>query len=234
MARLLSTALPGTGQGSVSLFNLFKYRSGDPSTHDKYMGDFKRNFGDSAGASVKFMGPLKSQFREKDERPSGNNNHGWQDASLVQYDSIYHYAHMLSTDTYQRLNQDKVRGLEDTGILLVSEGDAWYEKHFNSETPLGYRTSWSEAEFDDDGYDFMKMRLLLLTIVTKSLTFRLIQELYIPWIHMARSCELKTRLSRYQVHPGSFLVTEFSFTSSSIVGLPLLAKKKGGRPAPPK
>ena len=163
MARLLSTALPGTGQGSVSLFNLFKYRSGDPSTHDKYMGDFKRNFGDSAGASVKFMGSLESQFADQDERSSRNTNNnssssssssnGWQDTNSVQYDSIYHYAHMLSTDTYQTLNQDKVRSLEDTSILLVSEGDAWHEKHFNSETPLGYGTSWSEAEFDDDGYE---------------------------------------------------------------------------------
>jgi hypothetical protein len=111
MARFLSTALPGAkASGPVSLFNLFKYRSGDPSVHDKYMGDFKRKFGDSVGAKVKFMGPVKTQG----------------------------------------LNKDKVSGLEDTCILLVSEGEAWSEKHFNSQTPLGYKTSWSEPDWGED------------------------------------------------------------------------------------
>jgi hypothetical protein len=58
---------------------------------------------------------------------------------------------MLSTDTYQELNKDKVRGLEDTCILLVSEDEAWQE-NFSSQTPLGYKTSWSEPEMDDYGY----------------------------------------------------------------------------------
>jgi hypothetical protein len=49
----------------VSLFNLFKYAGGDASIQDRYMGDSKRSFGDSAGARVKSMGPVKSQFRGK-------------------------------------------------------------------------------------------------------------------------------------------------------------------------
>ena len=150
MARFLSTALPGAkASGPVSLFNLFKYRSGDPSVHEKYMGDFKRKFGDSVGAKVKFMGPVKTQFREKDGEEVTNVG-GWQEANVTHYDSIYHYAHMLSTDTYQGLNKDKVSGLEDTCILLVSEGEAWSEKHFNSQTPLGYKTSWSEPDWGED------------------------------------------------------------------------------------
>jgi hypothetical protein len=52
MARFLSTAMPSVNcRGPVSLFNLFKYAGGDPSIHDKYMGNFKRQFGESAGAS---------------------------------------------------------------------------------------------------------------------------------------------------------------------------------------
>ena len=119
------------------------------------MDDFKRQFGESAGASVKLTGPLELQFKEKDEMGGerSSDNGGWQDANLTQYESIYHYAHMLSTDIYQQPNKDKVRGLDDTGILLISEGEAWHAKHFNSETPLGYRTSWSEPEFDDHGYE---------------------------------------------------------------------------------
>lgn len=151
MAHFLSNAMPSVNcRGPVSLFSLFKYAGGDPWVHDRYMGDFKRQFGESAGASVKFMGPLETQFKGKEEmgeRSSDGNR--WQEANLTQYDSVYHYAHMLSTDTYQKLNKDKVRGLEDTGILLVSEGEAWHEKHFSSQTPLGYKTSWSVPDWDE-------------------------------------------------------------------------------------
>jgi hypothetical protein len=141
----------------VSLFNLFKYAGGDASIHDRYMGDSKRSFGDSTGARVKFVGPVKSQFRGKENGQTAGGGDsiaggGWQETNLTHDDSIYHYAHMLSTDTYQELNKDKVRGLEDTCILLVSEGEAWQEKHFSSQTPLGYKTSWSEPEMDDYGY----------------------------------------------------------------------------------
>lgn len=122
MTKFLSETLPEqVRQQPVSLFNLFKYRGGDSSVHDQYMGDFKKNFGDSAGAAVKFMGPVKSGPRDIGQGEGQRSNSVWQDANLVHYDSIYHYAYMLSTDVYQRLNKDKVRGLEDTCILMVSE-----------------------------------------------------------------------------------------------------------------
>jgi hypothetical protein len=115
------------------------------------MGDFKRQFGDSAGgARVKFMGPLTSQFRGKEEEEERVGSlDGWQEANVTQYESVYHYAHMLSTDAYQRLNKDKLCGLEDTCILLVSEGEAWHEKHFGAQTALGGQTSWAEPEWDE-------------------------------------------------------------------------------------
>ena len=89
------------------------------------MQNFKRSFGDSAGAHVKFMGPVgalvdgTSESQDQQYRDDGGD--GWQEANLTHYDSIFHYAYMLSTDVYQGLNKDKVRGLEDTCILLVSE-----------------------------------------------------------------------------------------------------------------
>jgi hypothetical protein len=122
MADFLSTALPQeVNQQPVSLFNLFKYRDGDSSIHDQYMEDFKSSFGDSAGASVIFMGTVGSGLNDVEGSRDHDESDTWQEANLTHYDSIYHYAYMLSTDTYQRLNKDKVRGLEDTCILLVSE-----------------------------------------------------------------------------------------------------------------
>jgi hypothetical protein len=132
MVEFLSSALPNNvRKRPVSLFNLFKYTDGDSAIHDMYMRDFEKGFGDSAGAYVKFMGPVLSQLRdgqdstsqaefetETENRPNGR---GWQDVDLVHYDTIYHYAYMLSTELYQQFNEDKVRGLEDTCILLVSE-----------------------------------------------------------------------------------------------------------------
>lgn len=122
MADFLSTALPAkVKQGPVSLFNLFQYRDGQSSIHDQYMEDFKGSFGDSAGACVKFMGGVGSGLDEMKESEKQHETGKWQEANLTHYDSIYHYAYMLSTDMYQELNKDKVRGLEDTCILLVSE-----------------------------------------------------------------------------------------------------------------
>ena len=126
MADFLSNALPTeVSNKPVSLFNLFKYPKGDSSVHDAYMEGFKNNFGNTAGAQVKFMGPVRSGIGYE-EFPSPNDSHDdkgkvWEDANLVQYDTIWHYAYMLSTDIYQELNQEKMRGLEDTCILLVSE-----------------------------------------------------------------------------------------------------------------
>lgn len=126
MAHFLSTALPEpVRQEPVSLFNLFRYRNNDPAIHEQYMQDFKRSFGDSAGAYVKFMGPVRPLVIDGTGKGQGKQHEdgggGWQEANLTHYDSIFHYAYMLSTDVYQRLNEDKVRGLEDTCILLVSE-----------------------------------------------------------------------------------------------------------------
>lgn len=122
MAKFLSEALPReVHQQPVSLFNLFKYRDGDSSVHDQYLRDFAQSFGDSAGARVKFMGPVRSSIAECGQRDGQRSEIVWQDANLVHYDSIYHYAYMLSTEVYQRLNIDKVRGLEDTCIMVVSE-----------------------------------------------------------------------------------------------------------------
>jgi hypothetical protein len=128
MARFLSTALPKpVQQKPVSLFNLFKYKNNDSAIHEQYMQDFKRSFGNSAGAYVKFMGPVGplidniSENQSQQQEQHGDDGGSWQEANLTHYDSIFHYAYMLSTDVYQGLNKDKVRGLEDTCILLVSE-----------------------------------------------------------------------------------------------------------------
>ena len=124
MATFLSSALPATVRDKpVSLFNLFKYRNGDPNVHEHYMQGFKEKFGPAAGAQLKFMGPVVSQpeYVEGLQTESRDAKMGWQDANIVQYDSIWHYVYMLSTDVYQELNKEKVRGLEDTCILLVSE-----------------------------------------------------------------------------------------------------------------
>lgn len=126
MATLLSTALPDAVRDKpVSLFNLFKYRKGDPSVHKHYMQGFKDKFGPAAGAQLKFMGPVSSQpelvGQAAGRGAEAAESAGWQDANVVQYDSIWHYAYMLSTDVYQELNKEKVRGLENTCILLISE-----------------------------------------------------------------------------------------------------------------
>lgn len=123
MAKFLSSAIPQQVVNEPAcFFNFFKYPKGDRSVHDAYMQGFKDNFGSAAGASVLFMGTVEGKLSYESAN-EGKNEEGerWDDANLVQYDSVWHYAYMLSTDVYKQLNKQKVEGLEDTCILLVSE-----------------------------------------------------------------------------------------------------------------
>ena len=86
------------------------------------MEDFKKGFGSSAGATVRFMGPVNEPLKYGDDCNAKEN---WDDANLVQYDTIWHYAYMLSTDLYAPMNKKKVSGLDDTCILCVSEVELW-------------------------------------------------------------------------------------------------------------
>ncbi|KAK7191996.1 hypothetical protein PSPO01_01568 [Paraphaeosphaeria sporulosa] len=107
MAWFLSTAEPAGIRGApVLLFNLFKYRGGDRSTHDEYMQGFKEKFGKAAGAQVRFMGEVGDlNFAVQG---AGEGGRGWDEANLTQYDSVWHYAYMLSTDVYKELNKEKI------------------------------------------------------------------------------------------------------------------------------
>lgn len=89
-----------------------------------YMEGFKADFGDATGVSMKFMGPVKSEIAYRSSGGGESETKSctwWQDANLVQYDTIWHYAYMLSTEVYAELNKEKISGLEDTCILLMSE-----------------------------------------------------------------------------------------------------------------
>jgi hypothetical protein len=122
MTDFLSKALPTELINEpVSLFNLFKYK-GSSAIHDDYMEDFKKGFGSSAGATVRFMGPVGGLLKYGDQ---GKAELSWDDANLVQYDTIWHYAYMLSTDLYAPMNKKKISGLDDTRILCVSEVELW-------------------------------------------------------------------------------------------------------------
>jgi hypothetical protein len=117
MASFLSTAVPPSIRDTPFCgFNLLKYRDGNSSVHDNYMVGFKENFGPRSGGTVRYMGAV-----EKYEIGGGEGEERWDDSALVQYESVWHFAYMLSTDLYRGLNEEKVRGMEDTGILLVSE-----------------------------------------------------------------------------------------------------------------
>lgn len=69
------------------------------------------------------MGPVRRGPADRSANGEAGTRRRWHDANLVQYDTMFHYAYMLSTEGYTRLNQDKVRGLADTCILLISESE---------------------------------------------------------------------------------------------------------------
>ncbi len=103
------------GEGAVSMLNLLAYHDGKRETYMKYVEAFGASVGKAVGSEAKIIGHVTSCS----STPDGERE--WEDAAIVHYPSIYHFADVLGNEEYQKLDvKYKVGTIKDTCILCLT------------------------------------------------------------------------------------------------------------------
>lgn len=88
------------------------------SSYLKYGSAFAESIGSKRGGNAKLVGTVVDVDGTRKEEEDG----GWNEMALAHYPSILHFADMLGSEDYQRVNQKyRVPSLRDTLILCTSE-----------------------------------------------------------------------------------------------------------------
>lgn len=104
------------GKNAVSMFNLLSYHEGKREVFMQYVAAFGATLGKAVGSEALIIGGVK----RCSSTPYGEKQ--WEDAALVHYPSIYHFAELVASDEYQKLDAEyKVGTIKDTGILCLTE-----------------------------------------------------------------------------------------------------------------
>ena len=104
------------GRGAVSMLNLLAFKDGMKEEYLKYGKAFAESIGARRGGLAKFVGTVINVSSS----PEGTKE--WDEIALAHYPSIYHFADMLASDDYQKVNhRHRVPALKDTFILCTTE-----------------------------------------------------------------------------------------------------------------
>jgi hypothetical protein len=103
-----------TGKSAVSMLNLLAFRPNMHASYLVYGKAFAESIGSKRGGNAKLVGNIVDEKSVKGE--------GWDEMALAHYPSILHFADMLASEDYQRVNKEsRVPSLRDTCILCTSE-----------------------------------------------------------------------------------------------------------------
>ena len=98
------------------MLNLLSFKPNKKPSYLKYGAAFANSIGIRRGGVAKLVGNVTAQ---KPEAEAGGK---WDEFALASYPSILHFADMLASDDYQKVNlESRVPSLEDTLILCTSE-----------------------------------------------------------------------------------------------------------------
>jgi hypothetical protein len=104
------------GRGAVSMLNLLAFKDGMKDDYLKYGKAFAESIGSRRGGTAKIVGTVI------DVSSSPNGVREWDEIALAHYPSIHHFADMLASDDYQKVNhRHRVPALKDTFILCTTE-----------------------------------------------------------------------------------------------------------------
>lgn len=104
------------GRGAVSMLNLLAFKDGMKEEYLKYGKAFAESIGIRRGGSAKIVGSVI----DVSSSPAGVKE--WDEIALAHYPSIYHFADMLASEDYQKVNhRHRVPALKDTFILCTTE-----------------------------------------------------------------------------------------------------------------
>jgi uncharacterized protein (DUF1330 family) len=100
------------------MLNLLSFKPGMKESYLKYGAAFAKDVGAKRGGNAKLVGTVVEVDGEKKTEGDG----GWDEVALAHYPSILHFADMVASEDYQRVNEEhRVGALRDTFILFTSE-----------------------------------------------------------------------------------------------------------------
>ncbi|KAL2112401.1 hypothetical protein VUR80DRAFT_7756 [Thermomyces stellatus] len=101
----------------VSMLNLLSFNPGKKRQYQAYGREFSQRVGSAFGGRVKVAARVvEGEGQAKDE--------GWDEIAFVHYPTLSHFAGMLASEEYQKVNQEyRLGALKDTFILCVVELD---------------------------------------------------------------------------------------------------------------
>jgi uncharacterized protein (DUF1330 family) len=104
------------GKSAVSIFNLLAYHDGKREVYIQYIDAFGASVGKAAGSEAKIIGHVTSY----PSTPDGEKE--WEDAAIVHYPSIHHFADLVASEEYQNPGAKyKAGSIKDTCILCLTE-----------------------------------------------------------------------------------------------------------------
>ncbi|KAF2254098.1 hypothetical protein BU26DRAFT_516338 [Trematosphaeria pertusa] len=106
------------GTGAVSMLNLLSFKPDMKSSYLEYGKAFTTSIGKNRGGNAKLVGSVTEVNGVK----KGHGEECWDEIALAHYPSILHFADMLASEDYQRVNREcRMPALRDTCILMTSE-----------------------------------------------------------------------------------------------------------------
>lgn len=112
------------GHGAVSMLNLLSFKPGMKSQYLKYGAAFAGSIGSKRGGDAKLVGTVVNvNGQQKSKKEEENQGEAlWDEIALAHYPTIMHFADMLGSEDYQKVNKEfRVPSLRDTFILCTSE-----------------------------------------------------------------------------------------------------------------
>ncbi|KAF2012512.1 hypothetical protein BU24DRAFT_253287 [Aaosphaeria arxii CBS 175.79] len=106
------------GKGAVSMLNLLSFKDGMKPSYLEYGKAFAESIGSKRGGNAKIVGTVININGKEKKEGDGD----WDEIALAHYPSISHFADMLASEDYQKVNhQHRIPALRDTFILCTSE-----------------------------------------------------------------------------------------------------------------
>lgn len=101
------------GAAPISMLNLLAFHRGQKESYLEYGKAFAESIGSRHGGQAKIVGNVIA--KDGAER-------AWDEIALAHYPSITHFANMLASEDYQKVNKrHRIRALKDTCILCTTE-----------------------------------------------------------------------------------------------------------------
>ncbi|KAF4548196.1 Hypothetical protein D9617_30g011000 [Elsinoe fawcettii] len=106
--------------GPINVFNLLSYLPDQRERYFQYIAAFQKSVGSTYGGTPQLLGFGVVDWSSRAEEANNEQIGSWEDAALIRYPSIWHFAKMLDSPEYAAADRDYKQGvLRDNPLLCV-------------------------------------------------------------------------------------------------------------------